>query len=267
MFFRKFLLSLFFISSSFANQIVTVFAHGLGANKTTAAFYQSALSNHGFIDGNLEVFNFQDYKNMFTSCLAQDDDIHTLDNACKKYRHAILVGVSRGAATITNYLGVMQPHNIAAAVVDSPFDMVDTVKDNVSSRAGWIPGVNIAMQHIGNTIFSGYNPDGMQPITSAPHIPHTIPVLLVCSKKDDLIPHTSSVNLYKAMRNAGHPNVHLLILDHGQHGFTLWGQDGYLYRNVVHAFYKKHNLPHRAAWAQDGQQYFALCQPSLESLQ
>jgi hypothetical protein len=42
--------------------------------------------------------------------------------------------------------------------------------------------------------------------------------------------------------------------------------EGELYNNVVHAFYKKYNLPHNAAWAQSGEIMLNYCQPSLDEI-
>jgi len=73
--------------------------------------------------------------------------------------------------------------------------------------------------------------------------------------EDNVVPCSSSINVYKKLIKSGHPQVSLLILDHGQHAKILSGKDGYKYQAVVHAFYKKHNLPYDASIAEIGESF------------
>lgn len=84
-----------------------------------------------------------------------------------------------------------------------------------------------------------------------------IPILIVCSKEDALIPSTSSIALFDALRKRGHKKAHLLVLDHGAHANILWGPDGHIYRNVVHAFYKLYGAPYNPVWAAQGEKHFS----------
>jgi hypothetical protein len=47
----------------------------------------------------------------------------------------------------------------------------------------------------------------------------------------------------------------------------LHAEDKKIYEAVVHAFYKKYNLPHNAALALEGQKDFDATQPTAEYLQ
>src|SRR5688572_27939525 len=94
---KKLILTIsFFMNPLYSNDIVTVFAHGLGGNKEQGSYYHIEHEPQGFIEGKLAIFNFKDHKNPRQSCLGQETDIQFLDKEAKKYSEAILVGVSRG---------------------------------------------------------------------------------------------------------------------------------------------------------------------------
>src|ERR1700722_8282897 len=83
-----------------SDEFVTFFAHGLGGDKTQGHYYHINSRHNGFIEGSLETFNFKDYLNPRSSCLGQNNDIEALHTVTKNFKKVILVGVSRGAATI-----------------------------------------------------------------------------------------------------------------------------------------------------------------------
>ena len=63
-------------------------------------------------------------------CLAQDGDIDALLKTYNEHvekhpdTHIILYGASRGAATICTFIAKHQPQNIAALVLEAPFDSI-----------------------------------------------------------------------------------------------------------------------------------------------
>src|SRR5262249_48771428 len=121
---RALLMGLTLPQISKSDEFVTFFAHGLGGDKTQGHYYHVNSNSSGFIEGTLETFNFNDYLNPRSSCLGQQADIEILQTIIKNFNKVILVGVSRGAATIANYLGSRNPEHIMAAVLESPFDTV-----------------------------------------------------------------------------------------------------------------------------------------------
>lgn len=244
----------------------TIFSHGLGGNKSQGGQYHIRYNGAGFIEGPLVLFNFADHNNIHLSSLGQEADYQTLHGVYKNKAPVILAGVSRGAATTINELGINKPTNVLAAVVESPFDHVQSISDNIIGLAGWIPGVSWLAHKLVPQIYTGYNPNGIQPIDTIDKISKDIPLLIVCSKKDMLIPYASSINLYKKLIASGHTKAYLFVTDEGEHANILWGTDGGRYRNVVHAFYKKYGIPYNDAWANGGYEQFKLCQPSLADL-
>jgi len=125
---------------------------------------------------------------------------------------------------------------------------------------GWLP--HSYGQSLVESIFRRYKRDGISPIAILSQIPD-IPILIICSKEDKTVPFLSSVEIYKNLRALGHQHTHILIMDRGKHARMLHNVDGHIYQSVVHAFYKKYNLPYDPAIAMAGEEFFACCQPIL----
>lgn len=233
------------------NDLITIYCHGLGGNKKEAQYFHVQYGYpNAFIQGPCESFDFKDVNNPNSSCLGQEADIAYLHEICKKYEKVRLFGISRGASTIANYAGLCQPHNLISLVLESPFDDVQTIIQHLTGR-----------NNDDTSMYPNYKPCGIQPIKLVAQIPSSMPILIICSKQDTLIPVSSSANLYKKLRQTGHNNAYLLIVDHGSHANILNGKDGAMVKNVIHAFYRAQNQPHNSAWANLGQDRFNLCQP------
>ena len=255
---------------------ITVYSHGYLCNKWVAHLFHTSIKRpnkicpHAFIIGPMKSFNYNDFANPMASHLGQDKDIKRLHEACKAHEQVILVGTSRGASAIINYLGVYKPTNVIAAVVESPFDHLDNIAENlIATRKIFKCMFNKRnkkdlKEKIRKTFFRNYKEDGIQPIHTAAHIPKEIPVLLISSDQDTLIPAWSTKNIYDSLRQSGHKKTHLLACKNGVHGKILWSKDGKTMRNVVHAFYKQHNVPHYEPWAQEGYIHFMQCQDTLK---
>jgi pimeloyl-ACP methyl ester carboxylesterase len=257
------LLSLLIINASTLvyaqnDQYMYFFSHGLGGNKDQAHYYQqkeeilgTPVATFDYLDVLPHGYNAQEVN------LGQTQDVATLKQEFEKIKNdgngIIAFGVSRGAATLVNFLGANHCPEIKAVILESPFD-------NVRSIIGFKYYIS-ALHAFVSMVFPKYNPYGMQPITSAPTIRTDLPILIVCSKKDSLVPCSSSVSLYHALKKTGNNNVYLLKVTKGSHANILWGPQGENYRNVVHAFYKKYGLPYNEKFAALGLSELAMCQP------
>ena len=216
----------------------------------------------------LQTFNFPDAtKNGFDgsqTSLGQTNEIQALANAYEKIKQkkVVLMGMSRGASTILNFLATRKPTSVAAAVVESPFDSITDALDLFCKNAGvnWIP---YGILHTSpNWFFGKFDRRGIFPIKVVHNINKEIPILIVASLQDALIPAHNTASLYLKLRDHGHEHVYFLLLDHGEHGYLLENIDAPLYFNTVHAFYEKYNLPHNHAFASQGKNLLAQCQPS-----
>ncbi len=211
--------------------------------------------------------------NIRRSGLAQTIDIDRLANVFYKtheeYRKdMILMGVSRGASTIITFMGQKNPHNVSALILESPFDAMETVIEYKikQARLHKIPGMKQLSHAIVSSIFFKYHMNGIRPIDLITHIDNKVPILLICSREDTLVPPTSTINLYKALHINNRPNVHILMVPHGKHARILSGPDGDIYQNVGHAFLQAYHLPHDKNKAEAGQLLFAKTQPAMEEL-
>jgi alpha-beta hydrolase superfamily lysophospholipase len=193
--------------------------------------------------------------------LGQEADIATLKKAYLKTRkdypnaEIVLIGLSRGASTIINFLAEHQPTHIKAVILESPFDTVAGVIDHFCKQANMASKPLLDMSQKILSWVSSYKPSGIQPIHTIHKIPSTIPVLFICSKEDRVVPASGTITLYETLRLSGHSKAHILILDQGKHGFLLTGPQAKIYQSTVHAFYKHYRLDHDPIMANFGMKY------------
>jgi Prolyl oligopeptidase family len=206
------------------------------------------------------------YKN---ASLAQKADIDQLNSVYLEHKNEldrfILYGISRGGSTILAFLGRENPNSIAAAVVESLYASIDDIVEHKikALRLQYLISKNMGLKLVAK-VFKKYRPHGSKPVDWLPDVDPSVPILIVCSTSDLLVPWTSSYSIYCALRATGHDKVHILILHRGMHGFLIQGADGDKYQRVVHAFYKKYDLPYDPEIAALGEADFANCQPSID---
>jgi fermentation-respiration switch protein FrsA (DUF1100 family) len=264
----------FFLSTSThtQEQIGFLYAHGLGRCKQDIHYY--AGTNWNIINGPHWAFNFDDVIqpgiiNAAKVTIGQHGDCLTLHNNHKEFIHnhalkeIVLIGSSRGAATIINYLGLYQPENVRAAILESPFDSVESVVQHKLNRMniGWIPGtVTIAHFIVASYfMYPAYNWYGPQPITSIPTIAKNIPLLFIHSCDDMITPVYCSQLLSKIARDNGNNDVYYLELSSATHGQYQLSHEAQKYQDIVHAFYQRYNIPHDPAAAARGLVHLDAC--------
>lgn len=206
--------------------------------------------------------------------LAQKADIAALRKTytehIKKYPQTdvILYGDSRGAATIFNFIALHKPAYVKAAVLEGIFDDVPhAVKhflytDKTAAEEKRLYG-------LAKFMLGSYKENGDSPRKCAKIIGDDIPLLIVISLKDGLVPPQSAFYLYNCLRQRGHQQVHMLVLKKSRHpAYVLQDEeDKNVYESTVHAFYKRYNLPYNSALAAQGQKSFDLTQPTAEFLE
>lgn len=241
--------------------------------------YKYAQNERFIITTPFVTFDYLDATNHFyrinirRSGLAQTVDIERLSQVFRKTytaynRDIILMGVSRGASTIITFMGAENPQNVSALILESPFDAMETVIQHKikQARLHKIPGMKQLSHALVSGVFFKYHMNGIRPIDLITHIDSNVPILLICSAEDTLVPATSTINLYQALHSAHHPNVHILLVPRGKHARIISGPDGDLYQNIVHAFLQTYHLPHDKSRAEAGQLLFAKTQPTTEEL-
>lgn len=206
--------------------------------------------------------------------LGQNPDLERLDTAyqltLKEFpeHEIVLVGVSRGAATIVNYVAKYNPPQLAAVVVESPFDTLSSIIKHLLKRfkVNWIPFSKTLGHKIVRTHFPRLEPDGIFPIHVVEKISPTVPIMIIHGYKDNVIPITSSRRLYIKLKEIGHKDAYLVELKSGAHAQLVHGSDAQFYHILVHAFYKKYGLPHDPEKARLGEPFLDLAQPSTSEV-
>jgi hypothetical protein len=288
MFNKKYLSLVFFMitaSTIVLPKTITLFSHGIADTFKQAYLYsKKSLLNNEFVINTRYLFttpfftfNYPDALeclqrgNYKETSFGQENEIARLNSAYKKAckethkKHdaceVILFGLSRGASNIVIFVGTHIVDNVKAIILESPYSMMGDVIESILHKfnVGWIP-LSYG-EYLAELIFRKYKHNGMRPGDFIENIPHDIPLLIICSKEDHLVPFTSSINLYKKLVANGHKNAYLFVAEHGRHAKILQGPDGEKYQVIVHAFYKKYNLPHDPSIAAKGEQLLLLCQP------
>lgn len=158
----------------------------------------------------------------------------------------VLVGVSRGASTIINFLAEYQPQDIDAVILESPFASTSDIIQQKTSQMkldGIVQTDNFG-QKLLSTIFPQYTPWALQPIESIRNIPKHIPILFIACKTDRLVPYESTQKLYDALKAQQNFNVYMHTFDDGVHARLIMNESGEEYMKIVHKFYQKYDLPH-----------------------
>ena len=248
------------------DQVIYLVSHGIADTYRQAWNYakdhcDGNLRNHYIIDTPYASFNYPDATqrfwriNFWQTSLAQYNEIvyltkayqRVLDDAKAKGKipRIVLVGCSRGAAAIINFVSLMRPPHVKALVLESPFDDQQAPAHNIIKRLKmqWIPGAFSFSYRLMSLLFARHQQFRMRPIDMVYRLPKELPTLIISSNEDTLIPAYSSYNLYKKTKELGHKSVHLLPLKYGKHGRLIFGRSAELYQNGVHAFYKQYGLP------------------------
>lgn len=257
---------------------ITLFSHGiLDTGKQVLNYTDNHNGSRAIITAPYASFDFPDAGKgphgiklcKFWHCsFGQNNDVAALAAAHEETsRHYedhnhVLMGMSRGASVILAYMALHQPKNVRALVLESPFDTVPAVLD---AAADHVPNVikyrivRAATVALLKNIAMKYDQSAPQTIDLIDRIPLDLPILLICSQEDKLVPAARTVNIYQALKNKGHQHVYLLCLTKGKHSKLLQGADGLKYAQVVHAFYKKYDLPHDATLAEQGESMLFEC--------
>lgn len=265
-----------------SDNVVYFFSHGLADNHNQALRYLPSVSSKfdSVINYPCTTFDYPDVSYSFLrinrkeTSLAQNNEIEKLATAFEQtiptHQDVVLMGISRGASTILNFMALNNPANVKALVLESPYDCMESVITDKINRLGiaWLPAIQCMSLALTRFVFSKYTQNGIRPADIVHKIRHNLPILIICSQQDQLVPVSSSMNLYTILKNSGHEHVYVLKLPEGKHAKLFNSlQYGLQYKQVTHAFYKKYGLPHDEKLAFEGEQAFVECRPNLETNQ
>lgn len=252
---------------------MTLFAHGiLDSGEQVTNYTKEKAGQYAIIFRPYATFNFADACKKiyglklckFWNCsFGQDNDIQELDSAYKQLVERfpsydiVLAGMSRGASVIISYVATYRPKEVKALVLESPFDRVQSALDAAVDQVPQIISCGatraIASMILRNVAYK-YNPSALQPLDLVGKLPLDLPILLIASDEDKLVRTQSTYALYKKLLDIGHQHVYFLRLAKGRHSRLLHAENGLEYAQVVHAFYRKYNLPNDPTLAEQGQE-------------
>lgn len=187
----------------------------------------------------------------------QKNDLKALDCCIKKERSKIapvkkqkliLYGASRGAAAIFDYAALYAPADIGALVCEGIFDTVS----HTAQAGSWSTGIKVGL--LKNFGVTDFKKEGIAPIFVYNNLPKDMPIALITSHADVIVPFTCTYKLYQKLKKAGFMHVHLLVLENPTHNRYAFCQEKDTYQSFIHAFYKKYNLPHIPAYAAAGKE-------------
>ncbi len=264
-------------------KVVTIFSHGIADTWQQVHGYVKSYKQDDTIYRNdrylihtpFVTFNYPDATDRFyrvnynETSFGQENEIGRLNKAYTstmshhQNSDIILWGLSRGASNVLIFAGLYDLDNVKAIVIESPYHTMGEVIETLMVKKG-LDWLDLSYgESIAEWIFKRYTRHGWSPATCLENISKDIPILIICSKEDRLVPASTSMNVYQKLVESGHEHVYIFVADHGKHAAILQGPDGEQYQWVVNAFYKKYNLPHCAASAAKGKSLLALCQPLI----
>jgi pimeloyl-ACP methyl ester carboxylesterase len=228
-----------------SHRMSTVFACHAGCTTPFVSFNFADQTNNGLLLFKREEANFGQDKDI----LFLHEAYHTLQQSLTD-QQVILWGQSRGAATIINTLDTLIEKGMkpAAVILESPYDSLRAV---IAKLIRVHPRSIIAQygEYLAQLFFTSYCASQKKPIVAAKSLKNKdIPILIICSKADGLVPWQSSKLVYDMLIKNGCSNAQLLVLEKGDHGALLDGEDGHLYKQTVHEFLNKYNLAHQEGY-------------------
>ncbi len=256
-----------YMNITIPQQIISLFVHGIADSGKQALPFAKASGGPYVVEGPLATFDFDCSTKRFwrvhmPACsLGQESELeklaHEWQKLNKQFPHAdgfILIGVSRGASAILNFLATYKPDKVKAVILDSPFDKIDTVAKHIADR------MSVSEALVKKAIplmFWKFNPQGIFPIDLIHKIEDDIPMLFVTVKGDHMVPKVSTTRLLNARKQQGHSNCHHLHVMRGSHGKIIQGPDARIYQDVAHAFFAHYGLPHNSKHARHGRKQFS----------
>ncbi|MDR3646077.1 MAG: lipase family protein [Candidatus Babeliales bacterium] len=239
---------------SMTQDIEYLFAHGHAAGKKQFKYYKELipLADKGLAFDCVDANNKPLYPSIIKirpTAFGQELDIQVLTNAIQDINVPIVgIGVSKGAACWINTAAKKENINsLAALVLESPFANVNEIihKFKFIDYLNYIPCGQFIAKKGAQKILCHYDPYGIQPIYSISKITNkNLPIFLIHSKQDKLIPINHSRRLYNKFLKNGFTNVYLIETDIGHHAGIIHTDQSKIFPKALNSFYHQFNLPY-----------------------
>lgn len=245
-FYRVALALLLLPATAQTHNVITVFSPGFCEEKSIGAQQAARYCRNNIIQKPYLACSYNDaYLN---ANFGQKEDINTLFEQCKNCSsndiRIILAGISRGASTLFTMMHNKELDNVAAIIAESPFaSFNDVITQHTGTELNYLTIARAKLR------YPAYNAAGPHPINPLSDNLLLTPILLACSKKDAVVPYTSTIRLAQQLKEYGCQHVYLLIFPEGEHGYLSYKEE---FQQIVNAFYMRHGLPFHQALAQKG---------------
>lgn len=174
----------------------------------------------------------------------------------------VLYGSSRGAAAAYNWMALIYPtlpcKRIKAVILEGCFDSVE----NIILQKSHYKLSPVQLEKLLKKLIPGYCYNGLAPIRLVEEFvqacnTYAIPVFLITSKIDTVVPAARTHHLAQALLKAGLQDFYCMELKKSRHPWYMMDhpEDSLSYITNIHAFYKKYNLSHIPYYADLGQEY------------
>jgi hypothetical protein len=221
-------LSCDFLAKEQIKKPIFIFVHGIFDSKKQAEKYKAILG------ASVIGFDFDDallfplLHKPFITCFGQEAEIEQVEKIYDKVVHffesknmmvppIILVGLSRGASTILNFLAIKQPKYIKGAILESPFDHLEYVLEYGFGKTI----ISRIVRSLFYYIFPYYNKNGIQPVHMIKKINKNTPLLFITSLQDQRVPYHSVMMLHRLLQQNNHKKLFLKIFNIGRHAKIL----------------------------------------------
>lgn len=151
--------------------------------------------------------------------LGQDADLQQIHtsylNIINRDKDAKIIcfGVSRGACAMINYLALYKPANVKGAILEGASSCMEDIVEN-SFGLGYMMNL---VKYYALMYITSYKSTGPKAVELVVKLPRDIPILMVTSQNDWVVPYQCSVKMYEETIAAGYTNIELVVLEKPGH--------------------------------------------------
>jgi len=154
-------------------------------------------------------------------------------------------GICRGGSALINTIAKYNLQHVQALIIEAAYASYPKL------LYGFLSSYGLSTKYaesLANALFPSYQVGSLSCQKAIPLIKNKdLPVLILHSKDDAIIPFVHSLILYKTFKENGFTNVYLAEMK-GQHAYS-FRDDQKAYLTAIHSFYKKYNLPYQEEYA------------------
>lgn len=191
--------------------------------------------------------------NRIDSDMGHDKDVEVIFKQIPQKRF-VAYGMCRGGSALIHTIAKHNPEHLKALVIEAAYASYPKLFYGLLSSYGLSTKY---AESFAKFLFPAYQARSLSCQKLIPLIKNKdLPILILHSKDDAVIPFAHSLMLYKAFKENGFKNVYLVELQ-GKHAYGI-RDDQKAYLTAVHSFYQKHDLPYEPKYATANMESYTL---------